>query len=68
MKKSWERQDMAGILEGLKVIDMGHFVAVPSTGAVFADWGAEVMKIRTYGRGRPTGASGPEVEAFRQFG
>jgi crotonobetainyl-CoA:carnitine CoA-transferase CaiB-like acyl-CoA transferase len=36
---------MAGILEGLKVIDMGHFVAVPSTGAVFADWGAEVIKI-----------------------
>ena len=25
---------MAGILEGLKVIDMGHFVAVPSTGVV----------------------------------
>lgn len=36
---------MAGILEGIKVIDMGHFVAVPSAGAVLADWGAEVLKV-----------------------
>ena len=36
---------MTGILQGLKVIDMGHFVAVPSAGALFADWGADVLKI-----------------------
>lgn len=36
---------MAGILEGIKIIDMGHFVAVPSAGAVFADWGADVLKV-----------------------
>lgn len=36
---------MTGILKGLKVIDMGHFVAVPSAGAIFADWGADVIKI-----------------------
>ena len=36
---------MAGILEGTKIIDMGHFVAVPSAGAVLADWGAEVLKV-----------------------
>lgn len=36
---------MTGILEGLKVIDMGHFVAVPSAGAMLADWGADVLKI-----------------------
>ena len=36
---------MSGILEGLKVIDMGHVVAIPSSGAVFADWGAEVIKV-----------------------
>ena len=36
---------MTGILEGLKVIDMGHFVAVPSAGVLFADWGADVLKI-----------------------
>jgi len=36
---------MQGILEGLRVLDMGHFVAVPSAGALFADWGADVLKI-----------------------
>jgi crotonobetainyl-CoA:carnitine CoA-transferase CaiB-like acyl-CoA transferase len=36
---------MTGILKGLKIIEMGHFVAVPSAGAMFADWGAEVIKI-----------------------
>ena len=36
---------MTGILEDIRVIDMGHFVAVPSGAAVLADWGAEVLKI-----------------------
>ena len=36
---------MAGILEGLKVLDMGHVVAVPAAGATMADWGADVLKI-----------------------
>ena len=36
---------MTGILEGLRVVDMGHFVAVPSAGAVLAEWGADVLKI-----------------------
>lgn len=36
---------MNGILEGLKVIEMGHVVAVPTAGAILADWGAEVTKV-----------------------
>lgn len=36
---------MAGILEGLKVLDMGHVVAVPAASATMADWGADVLKI-----------------------
>ena len=36
---------MAGILEGIKVLDMGHVVAVPAAGATMADWGADVLKI-----------------------
>jgi len=36
---------MTGILEGVKVIDMGHFVAIPSAAAVLADWGADVIKV-----------------------
>lgn len=34
-----------GALEGIKVIEMGHVVAIPSTGAILADWGAEVIKV-----------------------
>ena len=36
---------MAGILEGITVIDMGHVVAVPSAGAIMGDWGAEIIKV-----------------------
>ncbi|MFC1948823.1 CaiB/BaiF CoA transferase family protein [Chloroflexota bacterium] len=36
---------MPGILEGLKVIDMGQVVAIPAAGAMMADWGAEVIKL-----------------------
>ena len=36
---------MAGVLEGLKILEMGHVVAAPAAGATFADWGAEVIKI-----------------------
>jgi len=36
---------MAGVLEGLKVLEMGHVVAAPAAGATLADWGAEVIKI-----------------------
>lgn len=36
---------MTKILEGIKVIEMGHVVAVPAAGAMLADWGADVIKI-----------------------
>jgi crotonobetainyl-CoA:carnitine CoA-transferase CaiB-like acyl-CoA transferase len=36
---------MAGALQGIKVVELGHWVAVPSTCAILADWGAEVIKI-----------------------
>lgn len=36
---------MAGVLEGLKVLEMGHVVAVPAAGATLADWGADVVKV-----------------------
>ena len=54
---------MPGILEGLKVVDMGHVVAVPAAGAMLADWGADVTKIEPFtgeiarGIGRTGGAS-----------
>ncbi len=36
---------MSGILEGVKVLEMGHVVAVPAASAALADWGADVIKI-----------------------
>jgi crotonobetainyl-CoA:carnitine CoA-transferase CaiB-like acyl-CoA transferase len=34
-----------GVLNGIKVIEMGHVVAAPAAAAMLADWGAEVYKI-----------------------
>ena len=36
---------MAGVLEGVKVLEMGHVVAVPAAAATMADWGADVLKV-----------------------
>jgi crotonobetainyl-CoA:carnitine CoA-transferase CaiB-like acyl-CoA transferase len=36
---------MPGALEGVKVVEMGVWVAGPSAAAILADWGADVVKI-----------------------
>lgn len=36
---------MPGPLEGIKVVEMGFWVAGPSAAAILGDWGAEVVKI-----------------------
>jgi len=36
---------MAGALDGVRVLELGIWVAVPSAAAVLADWGARVVKI-----------------------
>ena len=36
---------MKGILNGVKIMEMGHMVAVPAAAATLADWGADVIKI-----------------------
>lgn len=49
---------MAGPLEGIKVVELGVWVAGPAAGGILADWGADVVKIepptgdpaRTFGR------------------
>lgn len=33
------------MLEGLKVIEMATYIAAPAAGGLFADWGADVIKI-----------------------
>ena len=36
---------MAGPMEGIKVVELGVWVAGPAAGGILADWGADVVKI-----------------------
>ena len=40
---------MAGPVEGLKVVELGMWVAGPAAGGILADWGADVIKIEPPG-------------------
>ncbi|MEM7408727.1 MAG: CoA transferase [Myxococcota bacterium] len=44
---------MPGPMDGVKVVEMGVWVAGPAAGGVLADWGAEVVKIEPPGMGDP---------------
>lgn len=44
---------MSGVLEGVKVLELGAWVAGPGAGAVLGDWGAEVIKIEDPVTGDP---------------
>jgi crotonobetainyl-CoA:carnitine CoA-transferase CaiB-like acyl-CoA transferase len=36
---------MAGVLDGIRVVEVSMWAMVPATGAVLAEWGADVIKI-----------------------
>ena len=44
---------MPGPLEGIRVVEIGVWVAGPAAGCVLADWGADVVKIEPPGIGDP---------------
>jgi crotonobetainyl-CoA:carnitine CoA-transferase CaiB-like acyl-CoA transferase len=46
----------AGVLEGLKVVELATYIAAPGAGGIMADWGAEVVKIEP-----------PRGDPMRQF-
>ena len=48
---------MAGPLEGVRVVEMGVWVAGPGAGGILADWGADVVKVEP-----------PEGDPARSFG
>ena len=40
---------MAGPLEGIRVVELGVWVAGPAAGGILADWGADVVKVEPIG-------------------
>jgi crotonobetainyl-CoA:carnitine CoA-transferase CaiB-like acyl-CoA transferase len=42
-----------GLLDGIRVVELGIFVAGPAASAVLADWGADVVKIENPAGGDP---------------
>ena len=44
---------MPGPMEGVKVVEVGVWVAGPAAGGILADWGADVVKIEPPGLGDP---------------
>jgi formyl-CoA transferase len=50
---------MSGVLEGLRVIDLGHALAGPFAATMLADHGADVLKIEHPERGDPMRRLGP---------
>ncbi|MCP4037981.1 MAG: CoA transferase, partial [bacterium] len=45
---------MPGPMDGIKVVEMGVWVAGPAAGGILADWGADVIKIEPPGLGDPS--------------
>jgi len=44
---------MPGPMDGIRVVELGVWVAGPAAGGVLADWGADVVKIEPPGLGDP---------------
>jgi crotonobetainyl-CoA:carnitine CoA-transferase CaiB-like acyl-CoA transferase len=52
-------------LEGVRVIEIAHFVAVPAAGSLLADLGADVIKIETPPKGEIYRRSRPLFSGFK---
>src|SRR6201994_3262725 len=50
---------MAGPMEGIKVVELGVWVAGPGAGGILADWGADVVKVEP--------PSGDPARTFQQM-
>src|SRR3546814_5221440 len=52
----------AGLLQGLKVVEMSHIMAAPTCGQLLADMGADVIKVERVPGGDDTRRFGKAVE------
>ena len=41
---------MPGPMDGVKVVEIGVWIAAPAAGGILADWGADVIKIESVAR------------------
>ena len=40
-----------GAFKGVKIVEFGHFLLVPTATAILADWGADVIKVENFKTG-----------------
>lgn len=62
---------MTGPLRGIKVVELGIWVAAPAAAAILADWGADVIKVEAPGgdplRAASAAVLGPDVATNPHF-
>jgi crotonobetainyl-CoA:carnitine CoA-transferase CaiB-like acyl-CoA transferase len=50
-------------MDGVKVVELGVWIAAPAAGGILADWGADVVKIEPPGAGDPSRSFGQMLGA-----
>ena len=48
-----EEKSMKGVLEGIRILELGNFISGPYAAALLADMGAEVIKVENPKGGDP---------------
>lgn len=56
-----EQNQKQGPLTGLRVVELGHFIAAPFCTRILGDLGAEIIKVETPGKGDPVRSWGKMV-------